>query len=103
MTLYDTSLNVISAGQAPSGAYVASPTFSQYGYAWLRDGAWIAYGMDCAGQHASARAFYAWVGRTLSNQREHLERLLRKLERNETPGDADYLPTRFTLDGHGYG
>jgi GH15 family glucan-1,4-alpha-glucosidase len=99
MTLYDTSLNVISAGQAPSGAYVASPTFSQYGYAWLRDGTWIAYGMDCAGQHASARAFYAWVGRTLSDQRDHLERLLRKLERDETPRDADYLPTRFTLDG----
>ncbi|MBN1681149.1 MAG: glycoside hydrolase family 15 protein [Anaerolineae bacterium] len=99
MNLYNTSLNIITAGQAPSGAYVASPTFSQYGYAWLRDGAWIAYGMDCAGQHASARAFYAWVGRTLAGQFDHLERLLRKLERDDTPSDADYLPTRFTLDG----
>jgi GH15 family glucan-1,4-alpha-glucosidase len=99
MNLYNTSLNIITAEQAPSGAYVASPSFSQYGYAWLRDGAWTAYGMDCAGRHTSARAFYAWVGRTLSRQRDHLERLLDKLERGEVPTDADYLPTRFTLDG----
>lgn len=99
MNLYDTSQNIIAAGQAPNGAYIASPTFSQYGFAWLRDGAWTAYGMDCAGQHASARAFYLWVGRTLSSQADHLERLLQKLDRSDTPDDADYLPTRFTLDG----
>jgi GH15 family glucan-1,4-alpha-glucosidase len=99
MTLYAKSLSIIRAGQHASGAYVASPTFSQYGYSWLRDGTWIAYGMDCAGQHASASAFYTWVGRTLAGQRDHLERLLYKLERYETPSDADYLPTRFTLDG----
>ncbi len=99
MNLHTTSLNIILAGQAPSGAYVASPTFSQYGYSWLRDGAWIAYGMDCTGRHDSARAFYRWVGRTLSGQQSRLERLWQKLERHETPGEADYLPTRFTLDG----
>lgn len=99
MNLHDTSLNIITAGQAPGGAFVASPNFSQYGFAWLRDGAWIAYGMDCAGQHASARAFYDWVGRTLVDQQDHLERLLHTLDRGEIPGENDYLPTRFTLDG----
>ena len=53
MNLHDASLTIIRAGQAPSGAYVASPTFSQYGYCWLRDGTWIAYAMDIAGDHAS--------------------------------------------------
>ncbi|NLX08179.1 MAG: glycoside hydrolase family 15 protein [Chloroflexi bacterium] len=99
MNLYTTSIDIIRAGQARSGAYVASPTFSQYGYSWLRDGTWIALGMDCAGQHASAHAFYQWVGRTLEAQRPRLETLLGKLARGETPDDLDYLPTRFTLDG----
>lgn len=100
MNLTAASLQVIRAGQAPSGAYVASPTFSQYdGYSWLRDGTWIAYGMDCAGAHDSARAFYTWVGRTLLGQQDRLATLLGKLERGDTPGEHDYLPTRFTLDG----
>lgn len=99
MTLLTSSIKIIQAGQAASGAYVASPTFSQYGYSWLRDGAWIAYGMDCAGQHDSARAFYAWAGRTLINYEAHVDALLEKLARGETPQERDYLPTRFTLDG----
>lgn len=99
MSLYEQSLAIIRAGQHTSGAYVASPTFSQYGYCWLRDGAWIAYGMDCAGQHTSARAFYEWVGRTLAGQEPRLNRLLAMLARGITPAETDYLPTRYTLDG----
>jgi len=99
MNLHQSSLDIIRAAQAPGGAYVAAPTFSQYQYAWLRDGAWIAYGMDCAGQHDSARAFYTWVGRTLNKQGDRVERLLDMLAQNVTPADADYLPTRFTPDG----
>ncbi|MDX1993597.1 MAG: glycoside hydrolase family 15 protein [bacterium] len=93
------SLNVIRDGQAESGAYVASPTFSQYGYSWLRDGAWIAHAMDTVGDHESARAFHRWAGRTLLHYEAQIETLLATLERGETPAEADYLPTRFTLDG----
>lgn len=99
MNLHQTSLDIIRAGQDADGAYVASPNFSQYGYAWLRDSTWIAYGMDCAGQHDSAHAYYRWVGRTLDGQRERVEQLLHKLEHDEPIDDADYLPTRFALDG----
>ena len=99
MILHDASLRIIRANQAPSGAYIASPTFSQYGYCWLRDGTWTAYAMDIAGDHASAGRFYRWVGRTLAGQQVRLDRLLGKLARGETPADDDYLPTRFTLDG----
>jgi GH15 family glucan-1,4-alpha-glucosidase len=99
MNLHETSIQIIRAGQAPTGAYVASPTFSQYGYAWLRDGAWIAYGMDCAGQHDSAHAFYQWAARTLIGQQARLDALLAKLARGEPPAETDYLPTRFTLEG----
>lgn len=99
MNLWNASITIIRAGQASGGAYVASPSFSQYGYCWLRDGTWTAYAMDRAGEHASARAFYAWVGATLLRHVPPLESLLVKLEQGDMPTDAEYLPTRFTLDG----
>ncbi len=99
MNLTQSSIQIIRQGQAPGGAYVASPTFSQYGYTWLRDGAWTAYGMDRAGQHDSSGAFYEWVGRTLVQHQPRLDALLDRLARGEQPDEADYLPTRFTLDG----
>lgn len=55
------SIEVILAGQSPSGAYVASPTFSQYrDYCWFRDGAFVAEGMSRAGERASAERFFDW-------------------------------------------
>jgi GH15 family glucan-1,4-alpha-glucosidase len=98
-TLQQISLTVIRAGQAASGAYVASPTFSQYGYSWLRDGAWIAHAMDSAGQHDSALAFHRWAVRTLLQYENHVETLLDKLSSSIPLQETDYLPTRFTLDG----
>ena len=97
--LWQRSIEIIRAGQAANGAYVASPTFSQYGYSWLRDGMWIAYGMDKAGHADSARAFHQWVAQTLMRYENAVESLLAKLERGETPLESDYLPTRFKLDG----
>ena len=99
MDLHHRSMAIIRAGQADSGGYVASPTFSQYQYCWLRDGTWTAFGMDCAGQHDSARAFYTWVGHTLERHRDRVEQVLGKLERGISAEETDYLPTRFTLDG----
>ncbi len=99
MNLIETSIAVIRAGQSESGAYVASPTFSQYGYSWLRDGTWIAYGMDHAGQSASARQFHIWVIKTLLRYQDKAGQLFEKLRRGEKPAEADYLPTRFRLDG----
>jgi isomaltose glucohydrolase len=54
---------VILAGQEPSGAYVASPTFPPYRYCWLRDGSFVADAMSRAGQRASAEAFFDFVTR----------------------------------------
>jgi GH15 family glucan-1,4-alpha-glucosidase len=59
------SLAVIRSGQAPTGAFIASPNFSTYHYSWLRDGAFIAYALDRAGAHDSALAFHRWVDATL--------------------------------------
>jgi len=99
MKLHTASLNIIRSGQASSGAYVASPTFSQYGYSWLRDGSWTAYGMDNAGEHDSARTFYQWVGQTLSGQEARFKTVLDKCALGISLDEGDYLPTRFTVAG----
>lgn len=55
------SVDVILGGQAASGGYVASPTFSQYrDYCWFRDGAFIAEAMSRVGEGASAERFFDW-------------------------------------------
>jgi isomaltose glucohydrolase len=60
MTLAERSVEVILAGQAPSGGYVACPRFPPYGYSWFRDGAFIADGMSRAGEVESAERFFDW-------------------------------------------
>jgi GH15 family glucan-1,4-alpha-glucosidase len=55
------SVEVILAGQSPEGAYVASPTFPPYRYAWLRDGSFVADAMSRVGEVASAEGFFDWV------------------------------------------
>jgi GH15 family glucan-1,4-alpha-glucosidase len=99
MTLFQRSIDVILAGQSENGAYVASPTFSQYQACWMRDGALIAYGMNRAGQHESASRFFRWTDTTLTRHRPHVERVLDVLSHKGELAESDYLPTRFTLDG----
>jgi isomaltose glucohydrolase len=61
------SVEVIRAGQHESGGYVASPTFSQYGYSWLRDGSFIADAMSRVGEVESAEAFFGWVAQIVES------------------------------------
>lgn len=93
------SLEVIRAGQAPSGAFVASPTFSQYGYAWLRDGAFIAEAMDIVGETASATRFHDWVAGVVLGGAEGIERSIEAGRRGEVPDRRDTLHCRYTVEG----
>ena len=56
-------VQVILAGQSHEGGFVASPTFPQYGFSWLRDGSFIADAVSRSGELASAEAFFDWVAR----------------------------------------
>jgi GH15 family glucan-1,4-alpha-glucosidase len=58
--LAERSVEVILAGQSPSGAYVASPSFDQYRYCWFRDGSFIADAMSRVGEVESAERFFEW-------------------------------------------
>lgn len=93
------SLRVIADGQAPSGAYIASPNFPEYGFAWLRDGSYCALAMDAAGRPDSAAAFHAWAGRVLDSQRDRIAAIVTRLDAGESLEREEMLPTRYTLDG----
>lgn len=75
------SVDVILAGQHPSGAYVACSSFPPYRYCWFRDGCFIAEAMRVVGQRESAERFLDWCARVV-------------LATPEGPWDA-----RYNLDG----
>jgi isomaltose glucohydrolase len=97
--IVDQGLRVITDGQASSGAYIASPNFPQYHFAWLRDGAYCALAMDAGGRNESAAAFHEWAARVIEKQSDHIRPLIHRLESGEIPGGQEMLPTRYTLDG----
>ncbi|PYE52701.1 glycoside hydrolase family 15 protein [Deinococcus yavapaiensis] len=97
------SLRLLLLHQADSGAFPACPTFSQYPYAWLRDGTFVAYALDRGGEHAAAERFYRWALGTIASLEEHVRSLVAKRERNVPISDAEFLPTRFALSGDALG
>ena len=84
--LAERSVEVIRAGQAETGAYLACPVFPPYRYCWFRDGAFIAEAMSRAGEADSAAAFFRWGADVVLARRLSIE----------AGGD---LETRYTIDG----
>ncbi len=95
-------VEIILEHQHVNGAYPASPTFPPYRYAWFRDGAFIAYAMDMAGQHESARRFHAWAVEVILRHGEKARRAVTKAHAGQPLG-ADYLHARYTLEGEEVG
>jgi len=96
--LFQHSIQVVLANQAPTGAYIASPNFPTYHYSWFRDGAFIAYAMDVVGQHESARRFHDWAAHTILSHEDKARPVIEKVGRGEPRGE-DYLHTRYTPNG----
>ena len=97
--LYQRSIEIILANQHPLGAYVACPNFPTYRYAWFRDGSFVAYAMDRAGQHESAARFHAWAARAVQDRAAAVQRGLKKAALGQLLADGDILHTRLTLEG----
>ncbi len=93
------SVEILLAGQAESGAFIASPNFSSYRYSWLRDGSYCARALDVVGEFSAADRFHRWVERTLLRHREQAERVISELAEGRTPSIEEMLPTRYALDG----
>jgi isomaltose glucohydrolase len=93
------SIEVLKAGQAPSGALVASPDFGVYRFAWLRDGAFCAHALDVAGERAAAWDWHGWVFRSVEAHRALIETVIERVANGETPPHEEMPPARYTLDG----
>lgn len=93
------SLEVLKAGQAPSGAFIASPAFAVYRYAWLRDGSFCAHALDVVGERKAAARWHEWVVASVEAHRSLIEAATRRVADGETPPPAAMPPARYTLDG----
>ncbi len=98
-TLARRSLEIIGDGQAGSGAFVASPTFSQYGYAWLRDGAFVAESLDLIGQLTMSGRFHDWAADVVRRGAAGIERSIVAIRDGQAPDRADFLQCRYAMDG----
>ncbi|HEY9390603.1 MAG TPA: glycoside hydrolase family 15 protein [Mycobacteriales bacterium] len=92
-----TGLRVLVAGQAPTGALVAAPTFPTYRFGWLRDGAFCALALDVVGRVAEARAFHHWVAETILSHRRLVDTAIGAVREGQL--NPPHLPTRYTLSG----
>lgn len=93
------SIEVLKAGQAASGAFVASPSFAVYRYAWLRDGAFCARALDVVGEREASAAFHRWVAQSIEAHRPLIESAILRLGSGETPPPESMPPARYTLEG----
>lgn len=94
------SLKVIVENQNISGAYVASPNFQQYRYAWLRDGAFCALATHVAGDDQSTLKFHAWVVDTVLRHKILFTDACTILEVGLQLSPEQSPPTRFHEDGN---
>ena len=97
--LYQRSIDIILENQSPGGGYIASPNFPTYHYCWFRDGSFIAYAMDLAGQHESAHRFHQWVAERINERKDLVHASIIKVRSGEKLTEAEILHTRYRLDG----
>lgn len=97
--LMRTSVARILEHQEPNGAIVASRDFATYHYCWLRDGSFIAFALDRAGEHDASRRFHRWVAGAVAGIADVIDDAIERQEHN-APLALDHMPpARFALDG----
>jgi GH15 family glucan-1,4-alpha-glucosidase len=97
--LRSTSIQLILDSQAPSGAYPAAVGYPVYRYSWFRDGSYIAYAMDLAGEHDSAARFHDWAATVINRRADTIQRIVHAQQQGLPLTDISPLHTRYTLDG----
>lgn len=93
------SLDVIGQGQAPSGAFMAAPSFPNYRFSWFRDGAFIAYAMQLSGNELSARRFHEWTIGVVLREADRAESAVARSKAGLLPQDGSLLRARYPADG----
>jgi GH15 family glucan-1,4-alpha-glucosidase len=90
---------VIDAGQAATGAYLASPSFPVYRYSWFRDGAFVADAMSRVGRVDSAERFFDWCTRVLVDRSDLVESQIRARQTGRVVDPSELLHCRYTVEG----
>lgn len=93
------SVASILRAQSPGGAVVASPDFAQYQYCWLRDGSFIAFALDLAGEHEASGRFHRWCARALDGIEQTMLDAIARHAAGLAPTGAPMPPARFSLGG----
>ncbi len=97
--LREVSISIILENQHPTGGFTASPTFSQYGYSWLRDGTYIAYSLLRIGRFDAVRAYIQWVADVIGRYDFKIDQLAGLLESGLPKQNNWFLSARYTLEG----
>jgi GH15 family glucan-1,4-alpha-glucosidase len=85
--------------QHPSGSFTASPDFSQYGYCWLRDSAFVARALDSAGQHEAVARYHLWCIRAIEGVLPRMTAAIGRHRRGKAVDTENAPPARFSLTG----
>jgi GH15 family glucan-1,4-alpha-glucosidase len=93
------SIRAMLASQRPSGAFIASPDFSQYQYCWLRDGSFIAYALDRAGEHESSDRFHRWCASSVDHIAPLMEAAVERAQLGKPIDPSAMPPARFSANG----
>lgn len=94
-----TSVAHILEHQEPNGAILASRDFATYRYCWLRDGSFIAYALDRAGEHEASARFHRWVANAVEGIADLIDDAIGREQKGEPLTREHMPPARFTLDG----
>jgi GH15 family glucan-1,4-alpha-glucosidase len=97
--LYQRSIEIILQNQSSNGAFIASPNFPTYHFCWFRDASFVAYAMDLAGHHESARRFHQWAAERVNEREAQVRDGLQKARGGLPLPESDILHTRYRLDG----
>jgi len=98
------SIETLLRWQTSGGAFVAGPTFSQYGFTWFRDSAFVAEALDVTGRLDAAGRFHDWAARVVLAGSDGMRRSMAAARAGRTPDPSDYLHCRYTPEGdHGPG
>lgn len=100
MNLLSKSIDIILKNQSDAGSFIACPTFPTYHYSWIRDGSFIAYSMDAAGEYKAAEKFFIWVDDVIKKCAPKINNLKDALKKGNQVKKDCLLNARFTLDGY---
>ncbi len=96
--LEERSIRILLENQSEYGSFIASPTFSQYGYSWLRDGSFIAWALLERGYVEETERFLDWCAAVIDRYSWKIAELPGLIDSGKAAA-GNFLQARYALDG----